>query len=66
MDRDKGWVTKKHAAEFLGKVSMRTLERWIARGWLRVVRVGGVVRVPMDAVRAFQKVVDAGGFADAA
>lgn len=36
-------LNKKEIAEHFG-VSTRTVERWVARGWLTKVVIGGVVR----------------------
>jgi excisionase family DNA binding protein len=41
--------TKKELAETC-RVSCRTVERWMERGWLRKVVIGGVVRFRADDV----------------
>lgn len=41
--------TKKELAETC-RVSCRTVERWVKKGWLRKVAIGGVVRFRPDDV----------------
>lgn len=45
---------KKDVARMCG-VTERTIENWVARGWLRSTRIGNTVRIAVDDFRAFQK-----------
>jgi excisionase family DNA binding protein len=49
VDTSGPWLTPTAAAR-LASVSRRTLDRWIARGLLRVSRVGKVVRVSRESL----------------
>lgn len=54
------WLTKAEAAERLS-VSLRTLERWIARGLLPAARVGSLVRISREQFESFKRRAQAGG-----
>jgi excisionase family DNA binding protein len=51
MEEEKYW-TPEEIAERL-KINVRTVNRWIASGKLRAIRVGRLWRVPDSAIREF-------------
>jgi excisionase family DNA binding protein len=52
MDRERLAYTFREAAEKLGGISVRSIQRLVASGTLPVVRVLRRVLVPVDALRA--------------